>query len=289
MERVIRKAHAKINLTLDVTGKRADGYHTVKMIMQTVGLHDDIVVTRNDADAMTMSSNLSWLPTDDGNLAMRAAKLFYAEVGLPMRGVHIEIFKRIPVAAGLAGGSTDAAAVLRALNTLHETNLSDETLCKLGLRLGADVPYCLMGGSMLAEGIGEVLTALPTMPFCYVVLCKPSFSVSTAEIYSKMNGGRLRQRPDTVGMIRALRERDWNGICHRLYNVMEAVTGRVHPEIGLIQDELLSRGASGTVMSGSGPAVFGLFSSLERAQAAGKFLKKRYSETFVTEILETMV
>ena len=177
------QGRAKINLTLDVTGRRDDGYHTVKMVMQSVTLHDTVKVEITHGEkkprGIVLSCNLPYLPLDEHNLAYRAADLFYQQTGTLLETCEIHIEKRIPVAAGLAGGSTDAAAVLRALNTLHETGLTDDELCEMGLKLGADVPYCLRGGTMLAEGIGEELTALSPMPHCWVVLCKPPFAVFT--------------------------------------------------------------------------------------------------------------
>ena len=176
-ERTMIEARAKINLTLDVTGKREDGYHLVKMVMQSVDLHDDVRVTivrgEKKSRGIVLSCSMPFLPTDSSNLAYRAAELFYKETGVPLETCEIFIEKRIPIAAGLAGGSTDAAAVLRALNELHDTGLSRDRLCEMGLKLGADVPYCLIGGTMLAEGIGEKLTELSPMQPCYVVLCKP--------------------------------------------------------------------------------------------------------------------
>ncbi len=286
MNEITLQAHAKINLTLDVTGKLPNGYHTVKMIMQTIGLHDDVTVARGTDSRITMeSTNLAFLPTDDGNLAVRAAKLFFEQTGAPCGGVHIRIFKRIPVAAGLAGGSTNAAAVLRALNTLYGTGLSVDALCGMGLKLGADVPYCIRGGSMLAEGIGEELSPLPPMPDCHVVVCKPPFSVITAKVYARMNGGNLPVRPDTSGMIAALQAGDYPGICRRLFNVMEEVTGSDYAEIREIEDALLDAGADGAVMSGSGPTLFGLFTDEGSAAAAAKRLRAKYPETFLTTFL----
>lgn len=203
------------------------------------------------------STNLAFLPTDDGNLAVRAAKLFFEQTGAPCGGVHIRIFKRIPVAAGLAGGSTNAAAVLRALNTLYGTGLSVDALCGMGLKLGADVPYCIRGGSMLAEGIGEVLSPLPPMPDCHVVVCKPPFSVITAKVYAAHERRQFAGTPDTSGMIAALQAGDYPGICRRLFNVMEEVTGSDYAEIREIEDALLDAGADGAVMSGSGPTCLG--------------------------------
>ncbi len=286
MNQITLQAHAKINLTLDVTGKLENGYHTVKMVMQSLELHDDMTITRENVNGIQMKSNLRFLPTDDSNLAVRAAILFFEQTGAQNDGVHIGLLKRIPVAAGLAGGSTNAAAVLRALNKLYHTGLSMDDLCEIGLKIGADVPYCLRGGSMLAEGIGEILTPLPPMPDCHVVVCKPPFSVVTAKIYARMNGGKLPLRPDTAGIIQALEKSDYPGICHRLFNVMEAVTGADHTEIKDIENTLLEFGADGTVMSGSGPTVFGLFSNNNKAQLAMQELKPHYHETYLTKILQ---
>ena len=286
MQSVTRAARAKINLTLDVTGRRPDGYHTVKMVMQTVALHDDVTVTLTGKGGFWLQNNLPYLPSDDRNLAMRAAKRFYEVTGRKNPGTRIEILKRIPVAAGLAGGSTDAAAVLRALDGLHGTALGDEALCKIGLTLGADVPYCLLGGTMLAEGVGEELTPLPPMPRCAAVLCKPPFSVSTAAVYAEMHGGNVSPRPDTAGMLAALEAGDYAGVCHRLYNVMEPVTSGKRAEIGEIRDVLLASGADGAVMSGSGPTTYGLFSNPVAARQAYETLKKRFPDTHLTEICD---
>lgn len=284
MESIQRSAHAKINLTLDVTGKLPNGYHTVRMVMQTVELHDDVTVTKTDTGRITLSCDRPYVPTDGHNLAIRAAEQFFTATGTACAGLHIDLVKRIPVAAGLAGGSTNAAAVLHALNELYQTGCTLDELCEIGVKLGADVPYCVRGGSMLAEGIGEQLTPLPAMPPCWAVLCKPAFSVSTAEVYAQMNGGNLPMRPDTAGMIKALETGDYAGICHRLYNVMETVTARRHAEIGQIKDILLSCGADGAVMSGSGPTTFGLFCDADKAQRAYEALKQMFPETHLTQL-----
>lgn len=284
MESIQRSAHAKINLTLDVTGKLPNGYHTVRMVMQTVELHDDVTVTKTDTGRITLSCDRPYVPTDGHNLAIRAAEQFFTATGTACVGLHIDLVKRIPVAAGLAGGSTNAAAVLHALNELYQTGCTLDELCEIGVKLGADVPYCVRGGSMLAEGIGEQLTPLPAMPPCWAVLCKPAFSVSTAEVYAQMNGGNLSMRPDTAGMIKALETGDYAGICHRLYNVMETVTARRHTEIGQIKDILLSCGADGAVMSGSGPTTFGLFCDADKAQRAYETLKQTFPETLLTQL-----
>lgn len=284
MESLKMSAYAKINLTLDVTGRLPNGYHTVRMVMDSVDLYDDVTLTQNTKGCVTLSCNRSYIPTDDRNLAVRAAQLFFEQASIPCTGLHIDLVKRIPAAAGLAGGSTDAAAVLKGLDRLYKTGYSLEKLCEMGVKLGADVPYCLHGGTMLAEGIGEKLTPIPAPPHCYIVLCKPDFSVSTPEVYAKMNGGNLPVHPDTAGLIHAMRMGDYEGMCHRLYNVMEAVVAARHEEIGHIKDVLLSSGADGAVMSGSGPTTFGLFQKKAAAQAAYEALHREFPETYLTQL-----
>ena len=283
------QARAKINLTLDVTGRRADGYHTVRMVMQSVALHDTIRVAVTQGErkprGILLTCNLPYLPVDERNLAYRAAELFYQETDALPGTCEIHIEKRIPMAAGLAGGSSDAAAVLRALAALHNVCLTDDELCAMGLKLGADVPYCLRGGTMLAEGIGEELTALSPMPHCWVVLCKPPFAVSTKDAYREMDEVSIRQRPDTKGMIRALEKGDYHGVASRLSNVMELVTATKRRQIGEIKAFLTENGADGTLMSGSGPTVYGLFSDEGRARTAAKMLSRRFADTFLTETL----
>ena len=258
------RARAKINLTLDVTGRREDGYHTVEMVMQSIALHDTVRVTTIHGEkkprGIVLSCSLPFLPTDERNLAYRAAELFYKETGALLETCEIHIEKRIPVAAGLAGGSTDAAAVLRALNALHTAGLTDDELCEMGLKLGADVPFCLRGGTMLAQGIGEELSLLPDMPHCWVVLCKPPFAVPTKEVYQEIEG-----------------------VCAYLSNVMETVTAAKRRQIGEIKSFLAENGADGTLMSGSGPTVYGLFSDESRAKTAAKMLRRRFADTFLTE------
>lgn len=281
------EGHAKINLTLDVTGKLENGYHTVEMVMQSIALHDDVQVKithgERRAQGITLHCNLPYLPTDARNLAYRAAELFYETTGVLLESCEIYIEKRIPVAAGLAGGSTDAAAVLRALNELHETGLDDDALCEMGLKLGADVPYCVRGGTMLAKGIGEELTPLAPMPKCYVVLCKPPFAVSTKEVYEQIDAAEIDARPDTAGMIEALEKNDYAGVCRALSNVMETVTARKRRQIDEIKRVLLENGADGALMSGSGPSVYGLFQDENRARTAAKMLHRRFADTFFTE------
>lgn len=282
------RARAKINLTLDVTGRREDGYHTVEMVMQSVALHDTVRVTVTHGEkkprGIVLTCSLPFLPTDERNLAYRAAELFYKRTGALLETCEIHIEKRIPMAAGLAGGSADAAAVLRALNALHEAGLTDDELCEMGLKLGADVPFCLRGGTMLARGIGEELSALPEMPHCWVVLCKPPFAVPTKEVYQEIDSVDILTHPDTEGMMAALEQGDYEGICGRLCNVMETVTAVKRRQIGEIKSFLTENGADGTLMSGSGPTVYGLFSDENRARTAEKMLRRRFADTFLTEI-----
>ena len=283
-------ARAKINLTLDVTGRREDGYHTVEMVMQSVLLHDDVRVTvihgEKKPRGIVLTCSLPFLPTDERNLAYRAAELFYKQTGVLLETCEIHIEKRIPMAAGLAGGSADAAAVLRALAALHSVGLTDDELCEMGLKLGADVPFCLRGGTMLAQGIGEKLSALAPMPHCWVVLCKPPFAVPTKEVYQEIDRVEISEHPDNKGMIAALEQGDYKGICGRLSNVMETVTAAKRRQIGEIKSFLLENGADGTLMSGSGPTVYGLFSDESRAETAEKMLRRRFADTFLTEICD---
>ena len=272
------RARAKINLTLDVTGRREDGYHTVEMVMQSIALHDTVRVTTIHGEkkprGIVLSCSLPFLPTDERNLAYRAAELFYKETGALLETCEIHIEKRIPVAAGLAGGSTDAAAVLRALNALHTAGLTDDELCEMGLKLGADVPFCLRGGTMLA---------LPDMPHCWVVLCKPPFAVPTKEVYQEIDSVDILEHPDNKGMMAALNQEDYEGVCAYLSNVMETVTAAKRRQIGEIKSFLAENGADGTLMSGSGPTVYGLFSDESRAKTAAKMLRRRFADTFLTE------
>ncbi len=285
-ERLELEAHAKINLALDVTGKRPDGYHDVKMIMQSIKLCDRVIIEKTEVEGVTLKCDLDWLPCGKGNLAYDAAELFFERTGI-RAGVSIFLEKHIPVAAGLAGGSTDAAAVLRGLNELFETGLSTDQLCEMGLRLGADVPYCITGGTALAEGIGEKLTKLPDAPLFHALLVKPDASASTKEIYGRLVLDEKTKHPDVDGMIRAIEAGDYLGISSRLGNVLEPVTRELCPEIVKIEQAMKSFGAEGTLMSGSGPTVFGLFTDSARATAAFMhFRVAGYRQAFLTEFTE---
>ncbi len=274
MDKVLINSQAKVNLSLDVCGVREDGYHTVRMLMQKCNLCDSIYVEKAEC-GIELSCNLHFLPTDERNIAYKAAKLFFEETGI-VGGVEIKIEKRIPVSAGLAGGSGNAAAVLQGLNMVYDAGLSDEKLEEMGLKLGADVPYCLRGGTALAEGIGEQLTTLPSLPKTAIVIVKPKISVSTAEIYKAIDSEEILVRPDTEGMIACLERGDVRALAEKMHNVMEAVTQKMHPEIAQIRQSLLADGALGAIMSGSGPSVFGLFEDFTLAKNAAAKFKEKY-------------
>ncbi|MCG8502077.1 MAG: 4-(cytidine 5'-diphospho)-2-C-methyl-D-erythritol kinase [Firmicutes bacterium] len=280
MNKMEIKARAKINLTLDVLSKRPDGYHNVKMIMQTIDLYDTVYV-RKGGSGIHVRTNLPYLPVDDKNIAFKAARLFLDTMGIVKDGVEINIQKKIPVAAGLAGGSTDAAAVLIAMNKMFNAGLHTEQLMKMGRQLGADVPYCIMGGTALAEGVGDILTLLPAMPTTIVVLAKPPISVSTEHIYSRLNVDHIVAHPDTEGAINAIYNQDIVGITRRMHNVLEAVTVKEHRIINRIKNIMLGSGALGAIMSGSGPTVFGIFEHEVSAQKAVNKLRMIVKDIFV--------
>lgn len=283
MEQKSIRAHAKINLTLDVVGRRDDGYHFVQMIMQSIGLHDDVTVTiRTGSKQIDVSTANGQLSNDRKNLCYRAAELFLQETGVRNEGIHVGLAKRIPISAGLAGGSTDAAATLVLLNDLYQTGLTTEQLCEMGLKLGADVPFCIMGGTMLSEGIGERLTRLPDAPNPIVVLCRPPFPVSTPAVYQAIDNAEITQRPDNAAMLCAIEQQDIDGIAKNLANVMQPITAAMHPEILQIRQALLNCGAIGSVMSGSGPTTFGLFTDRTAAQNAYDMLKEQYPDTILS-------
>ena len=268
------KAMAKINLGLDVLRKREDGYHDLRMIMQTVYLYDKIELKVTEEPGIRVLTNLSYLPTNEDNLVYRAAKLLMDEFSIK-KGVEIQLKKYIPVAAGLAGGSSDAAAVLVGINRIFRLNLSQEDLMKRGVKIGADVPYCIMRGTALAEGIGEKLTRLPNTPDCYVVLAKPGVHVSTQFVYGNLKANELKDHPDIDGQIDAIKNGDFYGMAERMGNVLETVTVPAHPVIDEIKDIMKQEGAVNAMMSGSGPTVFGLFDDEEKAQSAFRILEQK--------------
>ena len=276
------KAFAKLNLTLDILRRREDGYHDLQMVMQSIDLADELTITPAEGVG-AMSTTLSYLPSDGRNLAQMAAEAFRNAAG---RGgqVDISIVKRIPVCAGMAGGSSDAAAVLRAMNELTGAGYTPAELAKIGEAVGSDVPYCVVGGTALAEGRGERLTALPPLPPCYVVVCKPPFPISTPQLFSRVDMRKIARRPDTEGMLAALAAGDLTGVARRMYNVFEDVLPeRQFARVADIKNTLIQQGALGANMSGTGPTAFGLFSSQSQAQAAYDVLKQRYQEVFLAE------
>lgn len=277
------RACAKLNLTLDVIARREDGYHDLRMVMQTVDLADILTLREEEREGVRVTTNLRYLPGDERNLAAVAAKKFWEHNGCNGKGLAVDLRKNIPVCAGMGGGSADAAAVLRALNELTGLNLPVEHLARIGEQVGSDVPYCVLGGTALAEGKGERLTALPPLPDCYIVICKPSFPISTPELFGCIDCRKIRCRPDTEGIISALQNKDLAGVARRLYNVFEDVlTDRRGAEIAEIKTELISGGALGAVMSGTGPTVFGIFAEEEKARSVYRSLKSQYSDTFLT-------
>lgn len=278
------QAFAKLNLTLDILGKREDGYHDLRMVMQSITLADTLTLEENQGEGLRVSANLRFLPTGEKNLAAAAALRFWEALGREPEDLDIRIEKRIPVCAGMAGGSSDAAAVLRALNQRAGAPFSPKELARLGERVGSDVPYCVLGGTALAEGRGEVLTPLPPLPRCWVVACKPDFPISTPELFAQADRVKLRRRPDTAGLVAALEAGDLGGVARRMYNVFEDVLpARLYTRVAEIKNDLIQCGALGANMSGSGPTAFGLFDRLEAAQEARSCLTQRYRDTFLCE------
>lgn len=284
MDEITVKALAKINLGLDVLRRREDGYHEVRMIMQTIHLYDQLYLEKTES-GISLETNLKFLPTDPGNLAYRAAALLQDEFHIK-EGVHIRLQKRIPVAAGMAGGSTDAAGVLYGMNQMFDLGLSRKELMERGVKLGADVPYCLMRGTALAEGIGEKLTSLPPMVKCPVVIAKPQISVSTKYVYEHLVLDENTKHPDIDGLIGAIKKKDLDEIASLMGNVLESVTIEKYPEIAKIKDVLLENGAKNALMSGSGPTVFALYESEKQAHKAVDRLKETglAKQVFVTDI-----
>jgi len=274
MDKIQLKALAKINLGLDVLRRREDGYHEVKMIMQTIGLHDDLEIRKTKTPGIQVKTNLYYLPTNENNLVYKAAKLLMDEFQI-QDGVSIQLKKRIPVAAGMAGGSSDGAAVLGGINQMYGLGLSMQALMERGVRLGADVPYCIQRGTALAEGIGEKLSVLPPMPKCTILIAKPGISVSTKFVYENLHANDLKpeQHPDVDSMIEAMRQKDLGLLCSRMGNVLETVTIPAYPVINEIKRTMMDNGAIGSMMSGSGPTVFGIFDSPAAAKQAMKAVR----------------
>ena len=284
MQTIEVKAPAKINLTLDVLGKREDGYHDLRMVMQSVDLCDNLTLADGGGAGVRVNSNVGFLPCDERNLAAAAALAFWRALDIPAQPLDITLKKVIPVCAGLGGGSSDAAAVLRGMNLRHNAGLSLVELAKIGEQVGSDVPYCVLGTTALAEGRGEILRELPKLPECWAVLCKPDFSVSTPALFQKIDSVRLRCHPDTDGVLRALKQGDLPGVARRLYNVFEdALPERCAQKVQQVKSILIDCGALGAVMSGTGSAVYGLFDNEPAAQQAKTELLELYPETFLAK------
>lgn len=281
--RAMAHSYAKINLTLDVLGKRPDGYHDVEMIMQTVSLYDLVLVDKTES-GITVSTNLRFLPTNNKNIAYKAAEAFFEYTNIN-GGCKIMIHKNIPVAAGLAGGSGNGAAVLCALDKLYNTNLTYDELRNIGLSLGADVPYCMLGGTALASGIGETLKPLKPLPKLTVLLVKPPISISTGAIYEAIDSKELTYRPDTSKMIDAINIGDMYAIANNLSNVMGSVTENMHPIIKGIKKKMLLNGALGAEMSGSGPTVFGIFPDYETAKKSHDSFYYQFREVYLVSTI----
>ncbi|HKM33765.1 MAG TPA: 4-(cytidine 5'-diphospho)-2-C-methyl-D-erythritol kinase [Lachnospiraceae bacterium] len=283
MDIVEIKAYAKVNLALDVVRRLENGYHEVKMIMQSVGIYDTISLQKTE-QGIWLTSDSKEVPLNENNLIYKAARLMQETYGIK-QGVAIHLVKRIPVSAGMAGGSTDAAAVLRGMNELFHLKQPKEKLMAQGAKLGADVPYCVLGGTALACGIGEQLTALPNMPDCFILVAKPDLSVSTRYVYENLNLAGLRSHPDMEGMVTAIQEGSLHGIIDRMSNVLESVTEKEYSVITRIKQFMKENGALMALMSGSGPTVFGIYDSEGEAQLAKEKLSGYHlaKQIFVTK------
>ena len=281
--KIERKAYAKINLGLDVTGVREDGYHIVKMIMQNVDLYDTLTFEDNDSGEIVLTASTDKIETDERNLICKVARQLKDKFNVK-QGVTMHLVKRIPVAAGMAGGSTDGAATYLALNELWGLNLSKKELCELAVSLGADIPYCIIGGTALAEGIGEELTAISDMPTCHLVIAKPAIDVSTGWVYKELDSREGIKHPDIDGVKAAIEEGDLNKMCALIGNVLEEVTASKYKEVGQLEEILRKEGAVGAFMTGSGPTVFGVFDKKDAAEAGYRAVveSKLAPETFLS-------
>ena len=285
MDSIRLKARAKINLGLDVLGKREDGYHEVRMVMQTIGIYDRLILTKIPEEEIRITSNLAFLPVNENNLIYKAIKLLKDEYHFP-GGVSVDLNKFIPVAAGMAGGSTDAASTMFGVNRLFGLNLSMGKMMELGVRLGADVPYCVMRGTALAEGIGEKLTRITPVPHMWILIAKPQINVSTRLVYEQLDMGGIQKHPDIDGIIRAIEAQDVVRIAQSMGNVLENVTVPLYPVIETIKQDMLSHGAINAMMSGSGPTVFGIFDDRSKLREATEALRNSHlaKTVFATQI-----
>lgn len=284
MESIRLKARAKINLGLDVLGRREDGYHDVRMVMQTIGIYDRIIITKIPEDEIRIKSNLYFLPVNENNLMYKAAKLLKDKCGYS-GGVDIDLNKFIPVSAGLAGGSTDAASTLFGINKLFDLSLSMQELMDIGVEIGADVPYCVMRGTALAEGIGEKLTPLDPLPRTWILIAKPPINVSTKLVYESLDMNGVDKHPDIDGLLDAIKRKDIQGVCGCMGNVLENVTVPLYPVINSIKNDMLEHGAINAMMSGSGPTVFGIFPDEKTTLECQAYLKRKGEarQVYITE------
>lgn len=274
MDKLELKAYGKINLGLDVIRKRPDGYHDLDMVMQMVDVYDDVILTQIEGTEIVVRTDTAVLSNGTDNLAYMAARMLMDEFGIT-QGLEITIKKRIPIAGGMAGGSSDCAATLKGVNQMFDLGLSKEELMERGVRLGADVPYCILGGTAIARGIGEILTSLPTPPECHVIIAKPPVSVSTAFVYGNIRPDKIERRPDIEAMVSAIKTQDLYKLAESLYNVMEDITVPQYPIIQEIKTVMLDNGALNSIMSGSGPTVFGLYDDIEKAEQTVELLKAK--------------
>lgn len=285
MDRLELKALGKINLGLDVLGRRENGYHDVRMVMQTVYLYDRIIMKKSKTPGIRLETNLYYLPVNENNLAYQAAQMLMDEFHIE-EGVSIQLDKHIPVAAGMAGGSSNAAAVLFGMNRMFSLGLSQKELMERGVKLGADVPYCIMRGTVLAEGIGEILTPLSPMPKCYVLIAKPAISVSTKMVYEKLDSHEIEDHPDIDGILAGLKAGDLKKVAGSMGNVLERVTVDAYPVIDQIKEMMIKEGALNAMMSGSGPTVFGIFEEKATARKAADAIRdaRLTKQVYVTNI-----
>ena len=286
MDKIVTKAYAKINLGLDVLRRRPDGYHEVKMVMQTVDLYDVLLLSKEVEETITISTQREEIPVNEDNLIYKAIKLMKDEYGFE-GGVHVELVKNIPIAAGMAGGSTDAAAAMRAVNELFELNRPLEELEKHAVKIGADVPYCIQGGTVLSEGIGEVLTKLPNAPQCILLIAKPDIMVSTKYVYENLNLPELKKHPDIDLMVEAIKEGDAGKMIEPMDNVLATVTEEKYGIIKEIKQTMQRNGAIKAMMSGSGPTVFGIFETMVQAATAFDAIKEKgmAREIFISKFI----
>lgn len=275
------RGYAKLNLTLDVLSRRDDGYHDLEMIMQSVSLCDSVAVRIGTSGGITTISNVRHIPNDDRNIVVKASKAFCEVTGIDCGGIHIAVEKRIPSSAGLAGGSADGAAVLRLLNELCGVGLSDEMLCDIGVKVGSDIPFCLMGGTRIARAKGEAMSEISPMPDCHIVISKPWKGMSTKAVFTEIDSHPILKHPDTNAMVSSIEAGDIHGVCDNIYNVFEPVVSGEISEISTIKKLLMDYGALAAAMTGSGSAVFGIFDKEKNAKTAKTELKKRFEETFL--------